>query len=101
MAAWALPAALRQTPTPRQYDVSQRGREFRPGALAIDRNDVVRIVNDDGDLSHHAFVATPEFSFDSGDQEPGRDVLIPFTRAGQFNVLCGIHPKMRLAVTVR
>ena len=83
------------------HQVSQRGREFRPGQLDIKRGDIVSIVNDDEDLSHHAYVASSHFSFDSGDQEPGHDVEIPFTVAGTFNVLCGIHPKMRLVVAVR
>ncbi len=87
--------------TARRYDVSQRGREFTPASLTIRRGDVVRIVNDDGDLSHHAYVAAPNFNFDSGDQEPGHDTLVVFDVPGTFNVLCGIHPKMRLTVTVQ
>jgi len=84
----------------RHYDVSQHGREFRPGLLDIQRGDVVRVVNDDEDLPHHAYVASERFKFDSGDQEPGHDVDIPFTVAGTFSVLCGIHPKMHLTVHV-
>ena len=84
-----------------QYTVSQRGREFSPGRLDVKQGDVVHIVNDDEDLSHHAYIASDRFKFDSGDQEPGHDVDIPFTVAGTFNVLCGIHPKMRLTVNVR
>lgn len=82
------------------YKVSQHGREFRPNQLDIKRGDIVSIVNDDEDLSHHAYVASDRFKFDSGDQEPGHDVDVPFTVAGTFNVLCGIHPKMRLVVAV-
>ena len=93
--------ATRASGNTRQYDVSQRGREFTPASLALRKGDAIRIVNDDGDLSHHAYVAAPNFSFDSGDQEPGRDVLVRFDVPGTFNVLCGIHPKMRLTVTVR
>ena len=81
--------------------VSQRGRAFLPGALSIHRGDTVEVVNDDGDLMHHAYVDDPAFSFDSGDQEPGAKADIVFTKGGTFDVLCGIHPKMRLVVTVR
>ena len=94
-----LPAARSSLARP-SHQVSQRGREFRPGQLDIKRGDIVGIVNDDEDLSHHAYVASEHFNFDSGDQEPGHDVDIPFTVAGTFNVLCGIHPKMRLVVRV-
>ena len=72
-----------------------------PGQLGIKRGDVVSIVNDDEDLSHHAYVVSDRFKFDSGDQEPGRNVDISFTVAGTFNVLCGSHPRMRLIVTVQ
>ncbi len=83
------------------FQVSQQGREFRPGRISVKAGAVVRIVNDDGDLTHHAYIASDRFKFDSGDQEPGRNVDIPFTVPGSFNVLCGIHPKMRLAVDVQ
>ncbi len=83
------------------FQVSQRGREFRPGSLNVKQDDVVRIVNDDGDLSHHAYVASERFNYDSGDQAPGARADIAFTVAGTFNVLCGIHPKMRLVVNVQ
>lgn len=84
-----------------RFSVSQRDREFNPGQLTIQRGDRVRIVNDDGDLTHHAYIASDLFKFDSGDQAPGRDVNITFSVPGTFNVLCGIHPKMRLTVTVK
>ncbi|HEY2758772.1 MAG TPA: plastocyanin [Pseudolabrys sp.] len=84
-----------------QYTVSQKGREFRPGDLTISRGDTVVIVNDDGDLRHHAYIDSDKFSFDSGDQEPGSKTPITFAFAGDFDVLCAIHPKMRLTVHVK
>jgi plastocyanin len=85
---------------PARFQVSQRGRAFQPAELSIKRGDVVQIVNDDGDLLHHAYVESDAFNFDSGDQEPGGKVDVAFTVAGNFMVLCGIHPKMKLAVHV-
>jgi len=86
--------------SPGRFQVSQRGRAFRPGELSVNRGDVVQIVNDDGDLLHHAYIESDRFSFDSGDQEPGSKVDVAFTVAGNFTVLCGIHPKMKLLVHV-
>ncbi|SEF13485.1 Plastocyanin [Rhizobiales bacterium GAS191] len=83
-----------------QFRVSQKGREFRPGELDVKRGDTVEIVNDDGDLLHHAYVESDKFNFDSGDQEPGSKVDVTFTVAGTFTVLCGIHPKMKMIVQV-
>ena len=82
------------------YQVSQKGRAFQPGELTIRRGETVQIVNDDGDLLHHAYVDSERFSFDSGDQEPGSKTDVLFPVAGIFSVLCGIHPKMKLTVRV-
>jgi plastocyanin len=83
-----------------QYTVSQKGREFNPGQITIKRGETVQIVNDDGDLLHHAYIDSPKFSFDSGDQEPGTKTDITFPAAGDYDVLCAIHPKMKLVVHV-
>jgi len=83
-----------------QFLVSQKGREFRPGELDVKPGDTVQIVNDDGDLLHHAYVESETFNFDSGDQEPGSKTDVTFGVPGTFTVLCGIHPKMKLVVRV-
>ncbi|KAB1074092.1 plastocyanin [Methylobacterium planeticum] len=80
--------------------VSQKGRAFLPVSLAVERGETVTIVNDDSDLLHHLYVESDRFTFDSGDQMPGSRTAITFTEAGTFQVLCGIHPKMKLAVRV-
>lgn len=80
--------------------VSQKGRTFHPETLVVSKGETVTIVNDDSDLLHHAFVDSPTFSFDSGDQEPGSRTPVTFTATGVFQVLCGIHPKMKLVVRV-
>jgi plastocyanin len=84
-----------------QISVSQKGREFTPTKVTIKRGETVLIVNDDGDLRHHAYIDSDKFNFDSGDQEPGTKVIITFPIAGDFEVLCAIHPKMKLAVQVK
>ena len=81
--------------------VSQQGRAFRPLELTIKQGETVQIVNDDGDLLHHAYIDSPDFSFDSGDQAPGSRTNVVFSKRGVFTVLCGIHPKMKMVVTVQ
>jgi plastocyanin len=81
--------------------VSQKERTFQPHALQIARGDTVHIVNDDGELIHHAYVATDAFSFDSGEQEPRSITNVRFTAAGTFTIRCRIHPKMSLIVEVK
>ena len=83
------------------YAVSQKGREFTPREMTIKRGETILVVNDDADLRHHAYIDSDKFSFDSGDQEPGSKTSIAFPVAGTFEVLCAIHPKMKLDVHVQ
>lgn len=94
----ALGTLVRAAP---QYSISQKGREFHPGEVTVKRGEAIQIVNDDADLLHHAYVDSDKFSFDSGDQKPGTITPITFPVAGDFDVLCAIHPKMRLIVHVQ
>jgi len=80
--------------------VSQKGREFLPKELTVNKGDTVRFVNDDGQLLHHAYIKSDSFSFDSGDQQPGSSTDVVMTTSGDFMVLCGIHPKMKLKLKV-
>lgn len=90
-------AALAAAPT---HFVSQKNQIFTPGELTIKPGETVEIVNDDGDLLHHLYVDSKQLEFDSGDQEPGAKVDITFPATGTYDVLCGIHPKMKLTVRV-
>jgi plastocyanin len=83
------------------FVIWQKGREFRPGTITIKRGDSVQVVNDDLDLRHHAYIDADNFKYDSGDQEPGSKTSIGFPVAGDFEVLCAIHPKMKLVVHVK
>jgi plastocyanin len=84
-----------------QYTVSQKGREFHPATITIKRGETIQIVNDDGDLLHHAYIDSPKMTFDSGDQQPGSKTDVTFPTGGDFDVLCAIHPKMKLSVHVQ
>lgn len=84
-----------------QNVVSQKGRLFTPSEMTIKKGDAILIVNDDADLRHHAYIESDQFKFDSGDQEPGSQTGVKFPVAGTFDVLCAIHPKMKLTVQVR
>jgi len=81
--------------------VSQADQMFRPGEITIKRGETIQIVNDDGDLVHHAYIDSEVFQFDSGDQQPGSKTNITFPIPGDFTVLCAIHLKMKLTVHVK
>ncbi|MCK1718272.1 methylamine utilization protein [Bradyrhizobium sp. 141] len=82
------------------YLITQKDQEFRPREIMIKRGDALRFVNDDGELLHHAYLSSDKFEFDSGDQQPGSQFDVVFAVGGDYTVLCGIHPKMKLAVQV-
>lgn len=102
LASAAVSAAMHATAwATQEIVVSQKQRAFQPNDIALRRGDTLRIVNDDGELLHHAFIRSERMNFDSGEQEPGSAVRVRFTSAGTFQVNCAIHPRMRLTVTVR
>lgn len=80
--------------------VSQQGRVFAPGEITVEVGETVFIANDDRVL-HHVYVEHKDFSFDSGEQPPGRTVEVTFSKSGVFIALCAIHPKMKLQVTAK
>jgi plastocyanin len=83
------------------HQITQKSRSFNPGTIEIRRGDTLSILNDDGELLHHAYVRDGGMTFDSGEQEPGTRVQIRFPSNGQYTVKCDIHPRMRLVVTVK
>lgn len=83
-----------------EVNISQKGRAFLPRSIAIAKGDTLAIHNDD-EYIHQVFVDNPSFRFDSGEQDVGQTVDITFSASGTFQVLCAIHPKMRLDVVVK
>ena len=81
--------------------ISQKGGRYHPEAISLHPGERLMIVNDDKDIVHHAYVEASDLTYDSGDQEPGSRAIITFPGRGDFEVLCGIHPKMKLAVHVQ
>lgn len=80
--------------------ISQKKRTFNPSEIAIRKGDTLHIANDDL-FTHQVYVDDPAFKFESAEAVPGANVDIRFTTAGSFDVLCHIHPKMKLHVTVQ
>ena len=80
--------------------ISQKDGMFSPASVQIRVGEALRFLNDDPVLTHHAFLDTEAFGFDSGEQAPGHHIDVAFSAQGKFTVRCGIHPRMRLDVTV-
>ena len=76
-AAWAALASS-------QHNVSQKNQAFDPGELAIKRGETVRIVNDDGELLHHAYLEFEDVQLRFRRPGAGRQGGRHFSRAGHL-----------------
>lgn len=79
--------------------ISQRDKLFQPSAVRVHAGQSLTIVNDDV-RTHNVRLDTGPRPFNSGAQEPGQSVTLPFARPGRYELYCGIHPAMRLDVSV-
>lgn len=80
--------------------VSQKGLQFSESELAVSKGQVVVFMNDDR-TPHNITVNGEGVNLNSGLQPPGKEFRVPFAKAGTYAVSCGIHPKMKLSVTVK
>ncbi|KLK93788.1 cytochrome C peroxidase [Microvirga vignae] len=91
---WGAPAQAVSTTT-----VSQKDRRFSPGAILLKVGEALRILNDDT-RTHNVRVDSANTSFNSDGQNPGDTVTLGFDQPGHYDIICGIHPEMRLSVDV-
>lgn len=82
-----------------ERSISQKGRTFSESALSVKKGDVVTFVNDDN-IAHNIYSTSPAHEFNLGSQAPGTSSPVTFDKPGEITVLCAIHPRMKLAVTV-
>jgi len=79
--------------------IDQIDRMFDRQAVSVTVGDTLRFTNRD-EFLHQIYVETDGFSFDSDEQAPGEVIDVTFPRQGDYEVRCGIHPRMSLAVSV-
>ena len=79
--------------------VTQRGRTFSVKEITVPHGGAINFTNED-DFAHQLNVRGPDMDVDSDMQAQGQTISVPFPKAGQFEVRCGIHPRMHLTVRV-
>ena len=82
-----------------QHAVGQKGRLFSPGAIHVKAGDAVVFKNDDA-VTHHIYSSTKGREFELETTSPGQSLKYVFSTRGRVEVRCGLHPGMRLVVTV-
>lgn len=90
--------ALAQTPT--EATVVQRDIDFEPKEIRIRAGGQVFFVNEDR-FGHNVYSETAGGEFDVGRQAPSSRTGVTFRRAGTFEVMCRIHPRMVMQVVVQ
>jgi len=82
-----------------EHSIGQKGRLFSPGVMRVKSGEVVVFKNDDA-VTHHVYSSTKGQEFDLSTAKPGQEMRHTFSKPGRVDVRCGLHPGMRLAVTV-
>jgi plastocyanin len=80
--------------------VTQKGLQFSVEELSVSKGQTVVFLNDDR-TAHNITVSGEGLNLNGGLQQPGAEFKVPFTKPGTYQVSCGIHPKMKLSVTVK
>jgi plastocyanin len=80
--------------------VGQKGKLFSPGAVTVKSGEALLFHNDDS-VTHHIYSSTKgqEFSLDT--LHSGKSASRTFSKKGRVDVRCGLHPGMRLVVTIQ
>jgi len=82
-----------------EHSIMQKGKTFSESNVTLKKGDSLLFVNDDT-IHHNILSTTPGSEFNLGSQAPGASTPVTFNKAGEITVLCAIHPRMKLAVTV-
>jgi plastocyanin len=82
-----------------EVTIVQKDIAFVPERVEVKAGSTVVFVNDDR-FGHNVYSETPGADFDIGRQPPGQRTPVVFRKAGNFEVRCRIHPKMKLEVAV-
>jgi plastocyanin len=79
--------------------IHQKGRVFSSESVAINRGGTLTFMNDDN-VPHNIYSTSKGNEFNLGSQPPGTATNVTFNEANEVQVLCAIHPRMKMTVKV-
>ena len=79
--------------------IHQQGRMFSAESLSVKKGDALTFLNDDT-VPHNIMSASKGNEFNLGSQAPGSSTDVSFKEAGDVQVICAIHPRMKMTVKV-
>lgn len=82
-----------------QHTIHQKGKVFSQAELTIQAGDTLVFENDDN-VAHNVMSTTLGNTFNLGLLKPGTATPVTFKAPGDVQVICAIHPSMKLNVKV-
>src|SRR4029078_11444967 len=79
--------------------IHQQGRAFSSESITVKKGETVTFVNDDT-IPHNIISTSAGNEFNVGSQAPGTSTDVTFKEAGDVQVICAIHPRMKMMVKV-
>ena len=79
--------------------IHQQGRVFGPDNISVRKGEALTFVNDDT-VPHNIISTSKGNEFNLGSQSPGASTDVTFNTVGETLVMCAIHPRMKLTLTV-
>ena len=79
--------------------IGQHGRKFSVASISVRKGQPVTFLNDDN-VPHNVVSLSAGNEFDLGSQPPGTSTDVSFMVAGEVEVICAIHPRMKMIVSV-
>jgi plastocyanin len=79
--------------------IHQQGRAFSSESLTVKKGEAITFLNDDT-VPHNVMSATKGNEFNLGSLPPGSSTDVVFKDAGDVQVICAIHPRMKMSVKV-
>jgi plastocyanin len=79
--------------------IHQQGRAFSSESLTVKKGEAITFLNDDT-VPHNVMSASTGNEFNLGSLPPGSSTDVAFKEAGEVQVICAIHPRMKMTVKV-
>jgi plastocyanin len=79
--------------------IHQQGRMFSSDSIAIKKGETLTFLNDDN-VPHNIASISKGNEFNLGSQHPGASTDVTFTESGEAQVICAIHPRMKMTVKI-
>jgi plastocyanin len=82
-----------------EHTITQKGKKFSETNVSLKKGDTLVFVNDDN-VAHNIFSSSAGNDFNLGSQQPGKSVSVTFDKPGDIDIMCAIHPLMKMKVKV-